>query len=111
MSISIEKLKLRVQTGISNPAEFLEQEELFIFAVDETTGIVGTKDLADAFVMDIAYYRFLLLADVGASKQNESDYKMALFMLKNASNLIEDIETGATTTTAPILVGQRKSEY
>jgi len=111
MPISIDKLKLRVRTGISNPDEFLAQDSLFTFAIEETVGIVGSKDLADAFVMDIAYYRFLLLADVIATEQNKSDYKMALMMLKSASNLKTDEATGATTTSVAVRVGQRKSEY
>jgi len=106
-----DKLKLRVKTGISNPDEFLNKEELFTYAVEETNGIVGSKDLADAFVMDISYYRFLGLADVNATEQNESDYKLALSMLKSASNIVTDTTTGTTSTTVPVRVGQRKNNY
>lgn len=109
--MTIEKLKLRVKTGISNPDEFLTQDELFTFAIEETNGIVGSKDLAEAFTMDIAYYRFLLLADVTATEQNESDYKMALSMLKSASNKTTDQTTGTTSTTVPVMVKVRPSNY
>jgi hypothetical protein len=106
-----DKLKLRVKTGISNPDEFLNKEELFTYATEETNGIVGSKDLADAFVMDIAYYRFLLLADITATEQNESDYKLALSMLKHASNKKTDQTTGTTSTTVPVLVKVRPNNY
>jgi len=104
------KLKLRVQTGLSNPNEFIDSDELFDYAIDETLGIIGNKDLADAFVMDIAYYRFLLLADGVATEQNESDYKQALSMLKKASNRVTDT-TGSTTTAVPVMVKQRANSY
>ena len=107
----IAKLKLRVETGISNPDEFLDKEELFIYAAEETNGIVGSKDLADAFIMDISYYRFLGIADVSATEQDESNYKLALSMLKSASNKSTNSATGTSSTTAPVLVKVRPNNY
>jgi len=107
----LEKLHLRVQTGLSNPDEFMDKPELFTHAIEETDGIVGSKDLAEAFVIDIAYYRFLLLADAGATEQDESNYKMALSALKSAKYLTTDETTGESVTTPRVMVKTRKSEY
>ena len=108
----MDKLKKRVQAGLSNP-EFIEPsyDELYTTALSETDGIVGNKDLADAFEMDIAYYRFLLLADAGATEQDESNYKMALSALKNAKYLSTDETTGESVTAPRVMVKARKSEY
>lgn len=109
--MTIEKLKLRVQTGISNPSELLEQDELFTYAIEETNGIVGSKDLADAFLMDIAYYRFILLADTQVTEQDDNAYKLALSMLKSASNKVTDEATGTSSTTVPVMVKVRPNNY
>ena len=110
--LAMDKLKKRVQAGLSNP-EFVEPryDELYITALGETDGIVGNKDLADAFEMDIAYYRFLLLADAGATEQDESNYKMALGALKSAKYLSTDETTGESVTAARVMVKARKSGY
>jgi hypothetical protein len=107
----LAKLQLRVQTGLSNPDEFTDKPELFTYAVEETNGIVGSKDLAVAFVIDIAYYRFLLLADAGATEQDENNYKMALSALKSAKYLTTDETTGESVTAPRVMVKTRKSEY
>lgn len=107
----LEKLQLRVQTGLSNPEEFTDKPELFTYAIEETNGIVGSKDLAVAFVMDIAYYRFLLLADVGTTDTDESNYKMALSALKSAGYVTTDETTGESVSTPRVMVKTRKSEY
>ena len=110
--LAIETLKKRVQAGLSNP-EFVEAtyDPLYETAIAETTGIVGNKDLADAFVMDIAYYRFLILVDAGVSETDESNYKMALSHLKSAGYKKIDDVTGETTVSSKVMVKTRKSDY
>ena len=109
---AIDKLKKRVQAGLSNP-EFIEPEyeELYTAAISETDGIVGNKDLADAFYMDIAYYRFLLLVDAGIPETDESNYKMALSALKSAAYKSTDENSGETTVSSSVMVKVRKSDY
>ena len=107
--MTVEKLKLRILSGLSNP-EYAEREDLIQYAIDEANDIIGSKELADAFYMDIAYYRFIVLVD-GATEQDESNYKMALSMLKSASNKTTDPTTGTTSTTVPVRVKVRPNNY
>ena len=106
------KLKQRVEAGLSNP-EFTEPEydPIYTAAIEEMAGIVGNRDLAEAFRMDIAYYRFLLLVDAGVSETDEHNYKLALSALKNAGYLSTDETDAETTVSSRVRVKQRKSDY
>jgi len=109
--LAIETLKKRVESGLSNP-EYIEAQydPLYETALSETDGIVGNKDLADAFKMDIAYYRFLLLVD-SASENDESNYKLALSALKSAGYQKVDETTGTSVAVPKVMVKVRRSEY
>lgn len=108
----IDKLKLRVQTGVSYSEELLAKEELFGFAITEMQAIVGEKDIVEPFRLDIAYYRFLLLADVPPTDVDLSNYKQALAALKGANTIVTDPDTGESRAVSSMVrVGRRKSAY
>jgi len=109
--VDVAKLKLRVQTGVSNPDELLGREELFDFAIEETEGIVENKVLANAYQMDIAYYRFLLLADAAPTQNDELNYKEALKALKSASFVATSEETGERVNLSSVAVKIRENDY
>lgn len=110
--ISIDRLRQRVQAGLTSP-EFAEAEYDAIYeaAITETEGIVGNRDLAEAFVMDIAYYRFVILVDAGVQESDETNYKLALSQLKNAAYKTVDEDTGETSTASRVAVRSRRDEY
>jgi len=82
----LEKLTLRAKAGLSNEEEI--ETSLLEFALVEAEEIVGNKEIAEAFFIDIAYYRFLLLMKIDIDEGEISNYKTAIKVVENAPVIV-----------------------
>ncbi len=103
----IEKLQLRAKAGLSNENEIIVSE--LQFALDEATEIVGDKNLAEAYLIDIAYYRFLLLMKIGVDESEVANYKIALKAFDLAPVIVIEDGVESDSFASKVIVSNRES--
>ena len=104
-----EKLRKRANAGLSNKAEDIESEALDE-AVAETQEIVAQKDLQTPYLVDIAYYRLLLILDAQISEQDTFLYERALRELQTAP-LKKESEDDSKREFDFAIVAQKRSDW
>jgi len=78
-------------------------------AISESKSIIKNKDLGEAYWIDIAYHRFLLLvSQVEITEEHTKIYNIALKEVKEALNIQEEAIEGEEPKSCYAMVGTRR---
>jgi hypothetical protein len=84
----VENFTNRCLAFLSNPDELNNQD--IEQAYNEAMQIVKNKDVCDAFISDIAFYRYLLIIKSEFKDEYYDDYKTAIKEVDKAKNKPND---------------------